>query len=148
MYEEILNYCNDKFLTKGEFCFSSDKKLRKESKDVPKTKSGVYLIYGVLNGEKQLIYIGKAGTWMKIDFQNQKLFGRINNRANTKTKMSREEYFKSKMNVDLFDSLVFHWFVTYDESLKFLPAYVEAELLQLYFQLSGYKKLPKWNEKF
>jgi hypothetical protein len=50
------------------------------------------------------------------------------------------------METENFESLEVYWWVTYDECIKHIPAYVEALLIQRYYD--DYKKLPRWNTEF
>ena len=144
--EEILSYCNNEFEINGNFQFNYYDILRNVSRDVP-NEPGIYLVFAHKNNNERLVYIGEAGTMLKTgQFKRQKLLGRLNNRASNGE--SRQQYFRNQMIKYGLDYLTFYWFVTYCENNKLLPAFIEAKLLQMYFELSNYQKLPEWNEKF
>jgi len=129
----------------GDFQLMPDEIINNivERENVP-DEYGVYLIYGVKNNQKELIYIGKSGT-LKQDgtFKEQKLRKRLTMKQNG---IYRKEFFRKLMRENNYHSLYFKWFITYSSKMKELPAYVEATLLNEFFKENH--KLPKLNKTF
>jgi hypothetical protein len=132
-----------KYKTKGHFSFKNGDSLVTVSKNVSNSQ-GVYYILRHSRGEVELVYIGKAGT-IKEDgsFKKQTLRGRIRNRVK---KQSRESFFESKFIDENIDRLEIYWYVTINNKFQDIPGYVEALLLQRYFEMK--RKLPPWNNCF
>ncbi len=138
MFDELIKY-----KTNGHFFFKNGDSLAVVSKGVP-TMQGIYYIMRLAAGNIDLVYIGKSGTMQQNgSFKTQSLRGRINNRFNGQ---SRQEFFQSKFVEQPFEALDIYWYVTMDKSNQHLPAYVEAILLQQYFEV--HQKLPPWNKCF
>jgi hypothetical protein len=138
MFDEL-----EKYKTKGHFFFTLTDKLSEKSKDVPNLP-GVYYILRLARGHVDLVYIGKSGTIsQKGNFKDQLLKLRLNNKQNGKP---REQFFKDKIQEEEIDALDIYWFVTFDEKHHDLPAYVEAQIIQRYFEIYG--QLPEWNKEF
>jgi hypothetical protein len=114
---------NDKFdLTNGGNLSKSIKQGK-----VP-NKPGVYIITGILNQRKRVLYIGMAGT-MKRDgtFKKQMLPKRLTAVQNYSGRwISRAIFFQQKME-------------------ELIPAYAEIQLLQSYF--NDNRVLPLWNHE-
>ena len=138
MFDELNKYKN-----KGHFFLSQEDKLSEQSKDVPNLP-GVYYILRLAKGRVDLVYIGKSGTILQNGtFKNQLLKKRLNNKQDG---MSREQFFKDKIQQEQIDALDIYWFVTFDEKHQDIPAYVEAQIMQRYFEIYG--QLPAWNKDF
>lgn len=138
MFDELNKYSNN-----GHFNFKLGDSLQIVSNKVPNLP-GVYYIIGTVKDIFELVYIGKSGTMQQNGkFKKQLLRTRINNNHG---KISRENYFLEKMESEKIVQLRIYWFVTYDENHKDLPASVEAELLQKYF--NQHQVLPLWNKEF
>ena len=56
----------------------------------------------------------------------------------------RKVYFQNIMRKYQFDKLKFLWIVTFDDKNKELPFFVEAKMIQAYF--NTYNKLPLFNK--
>ena len=118
-------------------------KLSEQSIDVPNLP-GVYYILRLAKGNVDLVYIGKSGTILQNGtFKNQLLKSRLNNKQDG---MSREQFFKDKIQQEQIDALDIYWFVTFDEKHQDIPAFVEAQIMQRYFD--SYGQLPAWNKDF
>jgi hypothetical protein len=139
----------DQFRNKGSFGFKPDDKLSKVC-DAPTDKSGVYIVYGFSNGVKELIYIGISGTrqpdgtlktrsagfgGMKDRIVNGHQFGKI----------PRKRSWPDRMRLENIDFLEVHWYVTYDETVKYFPRDIEITLLRIYE--SEHHRLPRWNKE-
>jgi hypothetical protein len=131
--------------SKGSFGFHSNDKLSQIliKNSVP-NKPGAYIIYAKTETEgKEIIYIGKSGTMnTKGEFSDQMLLGRLKAKQD---KISREKYYKNLIKEYNFRSLFFQWFVSFDENNKILPAKLECDLIQVYYDEN--KKLPLLNKK-
>ncbi|MCA6379286.1 MAG: hypothetical protein IM606_15730 [Cytophagales bacterium] len=133
-----------KYLKLGQFEFQLGDRLVDKCESVP-IEPGVYIFKTVKNGAASLVYIGASGTMRQNGkFANQLLKGRLNNMQNSKTR--RQDYFESEIAKNQLDCIKVNWWVTFDQSNKDLPMYVEALLIQKYFD--SHKKLPEWNTEF
>ena len=138
MFDELNKYKNN-----GHFFLSNSDKLSEQSKDVPNLP-GVYYILRLAKGRVDLVYIGKSGTILQNGtFKNQLLKKRPNNKQDG---MPREQFFKDKIQREQIDALDIYWFVTFDKNHRDLPAFVEAQIIQRYFD--SYGQLPQWNRDF
>ncbi|MCC6864568.1 MAG: hypothetical protein IT280_00245 [Ignavibacteria bacterium] len=139
----MFNILNE-YKLNGKFILEIKYKLIKVSKDVV-NEPGVYLIYKNSLNVKNLLYIGKAGTFNNIrnDFKGQKLRTRI---VNTRWNLSGEKSLIRKMKEQNISKLIFRWYVTVDTNVKHIPLYTESFLLQEYFE--KFRKLPSWNKCF
>ncbi len=138
MFDELRKYRQN-----GHFFFTKSVSLLEASKEVPELP-GVYYILRLARGRIDLVYIGKSGTLMQNGkFKTQLLRSRLNNKQDG---MKREDFFLQKMQYEHIDGLDIYWFVTFDNTNRDLPAYVEGMLMQRYFEIHG--KLPPWNREF
>ena len=104
---------------------------------------GIYIISKVSESMKTIIYIGKAGS-ISNDGSPKKQ-GIKKRLVNLHGGVNRTEYFLKYMDINQ-TSLLFEWYVTFNQSVKALPAFVEAELIQKFFDSHG--KLPELNKSF
>lgn len=139
MFDEL-----DIYKQSGHFIFRRGQSLLMVSKDVPES-AGIYLIYLLRKGKVELAYIGASGTInQKGKFSTQLLKGRINNKQDG---IKRQAFFEENMEKDTsIEALDIYWYVTFEKEIQHLPGYVEAILLQRYFDVHGC--LPEWNKKF
>lgn len=138
MFDQLNEYPNY-----GHFFFKKGDRLSNQSKDVPQLP-GVYYILRLAHGNVDLVYIGKSGKIQQNgQFKSQLLKGRINNKQEG---LKREQYFEQKIEQEDIDGLDIYWFVTYDRHHQDLPGYVEALILQQYYDVHGC--LPPWNKEF
>lgn len=135
-YKDILENCNH-----GVCTFSATDKLSLQTSSIP-DGYGVYKICAN-TPEGEILYIGRSGTLEKDGtYKEQNLRERINNKQCGK---KRQIFFKEILDSDpSLEQLVIEWFII-DEK-KVLPAYVEACLMQEYFEKKG--KLPCINNSF
>lgn len=132
----------------NKFSLSRSQSL-KEVCNAPKDKSGVYLIYTVLNSEKTLVYIGSSGKMMqngKLKTRKDGLWARLVKGNHNSTKNSREKVWPNLISPPKIDSIYVEWFVTFNESLKQIPLLVESKLIQEYWEKEDC--LPIWNQQF
>lgn len=115
--------------------------------NAPKNSGGVYLVSKINKAEESLIYIGSSG-WISKDgtFHTRVggLFDRLVNGKQFDAKRSKS--WPAKMKEENIEMLGVHWYVTFDNNNKDIPAFVEASLLQEYFQKNH--SLPFWNKDF
>jgi len=138
MFDELKPYRQN-----GHFFFQPGNKLSEVSKDVPELP-GIYLIYRLSGGKVELVYIGASGIMQQNgSFRDQLLKGRINNKQEG---MRRQDFFEYKIKIENIDGLDIYWYVTFDKNLRHMPAFVEATVMQRYYEMNGV--LPKWNKKY
>ena len=132
-----------KYKNCGYFQFRIGDSPYHQSKDVPDLL-GIYTFEKKTNESSEVVYIGKSGTLNQNgSFKNQFLKKRLNNKL---IGIKRQQFFDQKLEDELFDTLIIHWFVTFDDNQQDLPSYIEAKLIQEYFE--KYKCLPSWNNNF
>lgn len=137
MFDELTKYKHN-----GHFFFERGQTLSQVC-NAPE-QAGVYYILMLRKGKIQLVYIGASGTInQKGKFSSQLLRGRLNNKQNG---MKRQQFFEEIMLQNEIDALDIYWFVTFDKNHQHIPAYVEALLLQKYYEVYGC--LPEWNKEF
>ena len=61
------------------------------------------------------------------------------------SKIRRQVYFESEIKKQNLDAIKVVWYVTFNEQHNDLPLYVEASLLQQYYE--KHKILPEWNNQ-
>ncbi len=138
MFDETEKYPNQ-----GHFFFKKGNSLKDVSKDVPNLP-GVYYIVRLARGRVDLVYIGQSGTInQKGVFKKPLLKDGINIQQDG---TPRQTFFDNKMVTENIDGLDIYWFVTVDEHNNDLPSYVEALLMQRYYEVNG--DLPIWNVGF
>lgn len=126
---------------KGSCCFRLGDNLRDITINIP-SGYGVYIFHkNALDGD--ILYIGKAGTVRQNGiFQTQQLRERINNRQE---KQLRQTFLNSMLQSDYtIHQIIIEWYIV--NTRKFLPAFIEAQLLQNYYSL--HQSLPLWNKEF
>jgi hypothetical protein len=107
-------------------------------------KVGAYVLRAARDQAVEIVYVGRSGT-LRNDgtFRNQKLFGRLQAKQEG---MSRQAFFRKKLDEGGFTGLRIEWFETWDDNHRHAPALAEAELLQAY--LDEHRHLPPWNAEF
>lgn len=146
----LLNEFRGKFknrvfdLAPGESILSAVKKH-----EVP-NEFGVYVISSLTHAVHEIIYIGKAGTFIgKVDtsaknqWKKQGLSQRLTNKQG---KERRVDFFKMHIEKNNLSGLRFEWFVTFekdDDSIAVLPVLAEAQLLQAF--IFEHHRLPELN---
>lgn len=101
---------------------------------------GIYIIYKNQKTYENIIYIGKAGEIDNIGTEKKQ--GLLKRLSNTRDKKTANEYFKN-----IFDEDIKELIIEYYETLNtFIPSFVEATLIQEYFQT--FKKLPLLNKTY
>ena len=139
-----MNNILSKYQTSGHFFFNIEDELKKVC-NAPEDKSGVYIIYSVVKDKEDIIYIGASGK-MKQDGKISHRKGGLKDRLVNGHQFGQKRYksWKVQMKNDKISVIKIGWWVTYSESIKHIPKYTEAVLLQEYFE--KHNKLPKWNK--
>lgn len=108
-------------------------------------KAGVYIIYGVIHGKRQLLYIGKAGEILNSGDVKYRLKKRISSAPRKGCSLGKQYYNKL---VKRFNKIEIEWYVTFDEDKKYnvIPVKVEADLIQAYYDI--FNCLPPENKEF
>ena len=144
MFDELNKYKN-----KNHFFFRPEDGLS-EVCNAPNDKSGIYLVYALVQGKIELVYIGisgleqkdgtlktrKAGLGgMKDRIVNGHHFGKTPRRRSWPIQMLKE-------NIEALDV---YWWVTYENELRDFPRRIEESLLKKHMDLYGC--LPRWNKQ-
>ncbi len=138
MFDELGTYKHN-----GHFFFSKGDDLSEVAGQVP-DRPGVYCIYRLSRGHVDIVYIGKSGVMQPNGaFKGPMLHDSIMHKPDG---TSRQAYYNRKMNAEQIDALDVYWYVTFDEAYRDLPSYVEARLIQRYFEIYG--QLPPWNREY
>ncbi|MEA3443396.1 MAG: hypothetical protein U9R19_01575 [Bacteroidota bacterium] len=138
MFDELKKYKNH-----GHFFFKPGDTLEDESKDVSDLP-GVYYIIRLAGGKVELVYIGKSGsTKLKGKLKLSGLRNSINNKEED---LIGQDYFDKKFREKNIDAVDIYWFVTFNDSCRDLPGYVEGLIKQFYYKVYGC--LPEWNTAF
>lgn len=108
------------------------------------SQPGVYVIYGCTSEKEEIIYIGMSGS-MNQDgsFGNQLLKKRLTMKQDGEY---RKEFFQKIITKEKYSKLLFKWFITFDSHNKLLPAKVEGDLMQAYYD--DFKCLPRYNKSY
>jgi len=136
MFDELTKYKK-----KNHFFFTGEDNFEKEC-NAPKNKSGVYIVYALKNGRIELVYIGSSGKVQnngKIKHCDGGLFSSI-------VKDYSEGSWKQNLIDENIEALDIYWYETINSGIRDIPAYVEAIILQRFFEIHG--RLPAWNEEF
>lgn len=141
LFEELNIY-----KTNNHFFFKRNDSLENVC-NAPNNKSGVYVVYALAHGKIELIYFGSSGKMQKngnLKHRKGGLFDRIVNGKQFDQK--RRISWPVKMKEEQIEALDIYWFVTFNNEIKDIPAYIEAILFQKHFDIYG--TLPRWNEEF
>jgi excinuclease UvrABC nuclease subunit len=107
-----------KYKNCGYFIFQKGDRLINVSKGVPELP-GVYYFLRLVKEKKDLVYIGKSGTFNRDGtFQDQLLRRRINNKQEKGKR--RQVYFDEKIEEEMMDALHIYWFVTLDSTINLI----------------------------
>lgn len=113
----------NRYLHRGSLDLASGFDLKFQLKSMPKLP-GVYLIYRKTSAGKKLVYIGRSGTIdMLGKFGKQTLKKRLSMKQEG---VRRAVFFAAKLLEDDVHSLKIYWFVTFENKLRDLPAFVEG----------------------
>jgi hypothetical protein len=140
-----------KYTINGVFTFTCSESY-KEKCNAPINQSGVYLIYKVLNGKEELIYIGSSGQRNKDGtlktrqggMKDRLVNGYHPNRFSENKRIKRHKAFPQQMQEEKINELKIYWWVTYDTENFDFPTDVETILREKY--LDKYSRLPNWHK--
>ncbi|HEX8461667.1 MAG TPA: hypothetical protein VF623_09560 [Segetibacter sp.] len=112
-------------------------------------KPGVFIVYALVAGRIELVYIGYSSSHYKevegkpitIEFDILKeeiVNGVIFNKKPNKTTLP------AKIVKEKIDALDIYWYVTLDKKTRDFPEDVERAIMQAHIHI--YERLPKWNK--
>lgn len=137
----------EKFTVKGNFTFTQEDNLEAVC-NASDNASGVFVVYAIEAGAKELIMVGSTGTVQNdgtLKSKNGGLYDKIVN-GHQFAKTGRKYSWPAQMKIENIDTLEVFWFETFNESTKAIPTSVEGQVLQNFLDESG--KLPRWNVAF
>ena len=140
MFDEL-----DDYQSNDHFFITQDQDL-KDTCNAPDDGIGVYLVYRLKDGEIDLVYIGSSGKITQngdMKIRNGGMADRIIN--GKQFGGPRKKTWKQKLKNENIDALDIYWYETFDGVNQDIPAFMEALLLQKFFNLYG--KLPLWNKE-
>lgn len=142
MYKEL-----EKFTVNGNFTFTQEDNLEAVC-NASDNASGVFVVYAVEAGAKELIMVGSTGTVQNdgtLKSKNGGLYDKIVN-GHQFAKTGRKYSWPAQMKKENIDSLEVFWFETFNDNIKSIPTSVEGQILQNFLDENG--KLPRWNVAF
>ena len=142
LFDQLLQ----EYKNKGTFSFRAGDKLGDKC-NAPKNKSGIYVVYAVLGNEERIVYVGSSGSMQndgQIKHRGGGMYDRIVN--GKQFDKSRKSSWPQKMKEQEIDELRIYWCVTFENEKTNIPKYVEAVLLQEYFD--KFAILSYWNKAF
>lgn len=143
MYDELQNYSS------GHFFFKPTEKLISVC-NAPTDKAGIYVVYALSQGRKELVYVGRSGKKRKDGGIQVRIAGcggikdRIVNGKHF-NRVARRRSWPLQMLLERIEMLAVHWYVTYDDHHCDCPEDVERLLLEEHKHLYG--RLPRWNKR-
>lgn len=103
---------------------------------------GVYVISTAIESNREILYIGKAGTICQDgSFKSQGLKQRLIKKQDG---VIRHIFFRTQMESLGLQSLRFEWFATFEAAKQVPPFLAESQLLAAFF--SQFNRLPLWNK--
>lgn len=143
MFDEL-----KKYKEANHFFFKPTDNLRHVC-NAPSNKSGIYIVYALMGGQVDLIYIGRSGE-VKLDgtlFIRKAGLGGLKDRLVNGKQFGepRRNSWKAQMLKEKIEALDIYWYVTHCDDFVDCPMVVESKLLQNYFNI--YRQLPKWNKE-
>jgi len=142
MYKELKKFKNTNY-----FNYTTDDQLDQVC-NAPELGAGIFLVFDVKGEEKTLLMVGSTGTVQNngdLKAKNGGLFDKIVNGSQF-TKSARKFSWPTQMKKEEITALEVHWFETFNVKNKSIPTFVEAQILQLFFEENNC--LPKWNVAF
>lgn len=142
MYKEL-----EKFTVNGNFTFTQEDNLEAIC-NASDNASGVFVVYAIEAGAKELIMVGSTGTVQNdgtLKSKNGGLYDKIVN-GHQFAKTGRKYSWPAQMKKENIDSLEVFWFETFNDNIKSIPTSVEGQILQNFLDENG--KLPRWNVAF
>lgn len=142
MFKEL-----NKITVKNSFSFSQDEQLDLVC-NAPENASGIFLVYAIENGQKELIMVASTGTVQNngsLKSKNGGLYDKIVN-GHQFAKTGRKYSWPAQMKLENIDTLEIFWYDTFNENIQLIPTSLEGQILQEFFD--EHKKLPRWNVAF
>ncbi|HMH34358.1 MAG TPA: hypothetical protein VK543_15075 [Puia sp.] len=147
----MFNKYLDRYRNRGMFSFNLSNSFRYVC-NAPADKSGVYLIYKIINQEKILAYIGSSGRKgkdgkLKIrrgGMKDRLINGYHPNKFGQPQRIKRHKAFPHQMKIENIEEIRTYWWVTFDGDNSDFPAVIESLLRNQY--LSEHKKMPDWHQ--
>ena len=142
MFDELSKY------KQGNFFFQATDSLV-EVCNVERNKYGLYLVYALSKGRVELIYINKSGPPEKPGFVTGPEHIADDLRENLLNgyqfgEIERKNSWPVQMMIEDIEALHVHWYVSYDDKNKDLPATLKSRILQTYQGIYG--GVPRWNK--
>ncbi len=136
-----------KFKNQNSFTFTINDSLETVC-NVSDTVSGVFIVYQVVDEEKELIMVGSTGTIQNDGTLKSKSGGMYDKIVNGHqfAKTGRKYSWPAQMKLESIDLLEICWYETFNDKNKVIPTFVEGQILQ--HHLDEYGKLPRWNVAF
>ena len=137
----------EKFTVKGNFTFTQEDSLEAVC-NASDNASGIFIVYAVEAGVKELIMVGSTGTVQNdgtLKSKNGGLHDKIVN-GHQFAKTGRKYSWPAQMKKEGIDTLEVFWFETFNSDAKSIPTSVEGQVLQNFLDENG--KLPRWNVAF
>lgn len=107
-----------------------------------KSGNGVFIVYRLKQGRIDLVLIACSGKIQKN--------GSLKKTDSLYNSIVNDPQFGiswiSKIKNEDIDSLDIYWYETFNQKTKDIPSFVQATLLQKYFDIYG--RLPDWNKEF
>ena len=140
MFDEL-----DDYQSNDHFFLTQDQDLE-ENCNAPDDGIGVYVVYRLKDDEIDLVYIGSSGKITQNGDMKIRNGGIADSIINGKQFGGpRKNTWKQKLKDENIDGLDIYWYETFDEENQEIPAFMEALLLQRFFNLYG--MLPLWNKE-
>jgi hypothetical protein len=142
MYKEL-----KKFKVSNSFTFTTEDSLEIAC-NATETASGVFLVYSVNAGLKELVMVGSTGTVQNDGTLKSKAGGLYDKIVNGHqfAKTGRKYSWPAQMKKENIVMLEVYWYDTFNEKTKVIPTFIEGQILQNFLDENG--KLPKWNIAF
>lgn len=142
--------CLEQYKSKGNFSFNFIRSY-KESCNAPSDKSGVYLMFKIVDGKEELIYIGSSGQKNKEGklktrvggLRDRLINGYHPNQFGQIKRIKRNIALPQQMQFEKISELKIYWWITYDHEIEHFPTDVETILRNLYIEEHG--RLPSWH---
>jgi len=119
----------NKYKKNGHFFLKPSGNME-SSCNAPKNSNGVFIVYELVRGRINLVYIGSSCKIQKngLPKKSDNLYDEI---VNVNTSLVK------KMKADNADALDIYWYETFNEKLRDIPSYVEGLLMQRFFEING-----------
>lgn len=141
MYKEL-----EKFKVSNSFTFTIEDSLEQACN--ASEGAGVFVVYAVEGGAKELIMVGSTGTVQNdgtLKSKNGGLYDKIVN-GHQFAKTGRKYSWPAQMKLETISVLEVVWYETFNADIKAIPTAVEGQVLQNFLDENA--KLPRWNVAF